>query len=127
MTDHGLTCRALAREHGVTSSYASRVIRLNFLAPDIVEAIIAGTQPVQLDAKTLLGMHEMPLGWTEQKRAAPDRLNSDVHCDNGRRFGAASRCPATECIGTRSGTMRIWPQRNSPQISLQLLPGRLSG
>ena len=68
MTDHGLSCRALAWEHGVTTSYVSRVIRLNFLAPDIVEAIIAGTQPVHLDAKTLLGMHEMPLGWTEQKR-----------------------------------------------------------
>ena len=67
MTEHGLTSGALAQKHGVTSPYASRVVRLAFLAPDIVEAIISGSQPADLDARTLLAMHQMLLGWSEQK------------------------------------------------------------
>ncbi len=67
MTSDGLTPAALAREHGVTSSYVSRLIRLNFLAPDIVDHIISGTQPALLDAKTLLGRHDLPLDWNEQR------------------------------------------------------------
>ncbi|NTZ42565.1 recombinase family protein [Altererythrobacter sp. SALINAS58] len=68
MTSSGLTPAALAREHGVTSSYVSRLVRLNFLAPDILDHIISGTQPAGLDAKTLLNLHDLPLDWDEQKR-----------------------------------------------------------
>ena len=68
MLDRKLTVSALAREQQVTSSYASRVVRLNFLAPKIVEAIATGTQPIDLDAKKLLGLSDLPVAWSEQQR-----------------------------------------------------------
>jgi hypothetical protein len=39
---------------------------LAFLAP-IVEAILAGTQPVDLTAETLTRRADLPLSWSEQK------------------------------------------------------------
>lgn len=68
MQDNDLTPAALAREHGVTSSYVSRVVRLNFLAPPIIAAIVSGDHPASLDAKALLGLSEMPLNWSDQKK-----------------------------------------------------------
>lgn len=68
MNRNGLTPAALGRKHGVTSSYASRLIRLNFLAPEIISAIVSGTQPTALDGKTLLNLSDLPLHWAEQKR-----------------------------------------------------------
>lgn len=40
----------LARAEGVNDPWVSRVVRLNFLAPQIVDAILAGTQPATLNA-----------------------------------------------------------------------------
>ena len=40
---------------------------LAFLAPEIVEAILAGTQPAHLTAETLTKHTDLPLSWTEQK------------------------------------------------------------
>jgi site-specific DNA recombinase len=40
---------------------------LAFLAPDIVEAILAGTQPVDLTAETLARRADLPRSWSEQK------------------------------------------------------------
>jgi len=68
MLEHSLTAAALASRRGLNKSYVSRVIRLNFLAPDIVEAILRGEQPASLDAKTLVGLHDLSLCWAEQKR-----------------------------------------------------------
>jgi hypothetical protein len=67
MNRDAMTVAELARKEGVTRSYASRLIRLNFLAPAIVEAIAAGTQPAHLDAKTLLNLADLPLDWMRQK------------------------------------------------------------
>jgi len=46
----------------------SRVIRLGFLAPKIIEQILAGEQAIELDARTLLRLHTLPLSWEEQER-----------------------------------------------------------
>ena len=43
----------------------SRVIRLNFLAPAIVDAILAGTQPVTLTAAKLRS-NDFPIEWERQ-------------------------------------------------------------
>lgn len=46
-------------------SYIARVLRLTLLAPDIVEAILDGTQPKQL---TLLDIfRSLPADWNEQR------------------------------------------------------------
>lgn len=67
MLDRGLSPAAFAREQGVTSSYVTRLVRLNFLAPRIIESIVSGTQPAVLDAKTLLGQSDLPLDWLRQE------------------------------------------------------------
>jgi len=59
--------RELAESAGVTRPYVSQVLRLAFLAPEIVEAILRGEQPVELTAKGLLG-RDIPLDWSEQRR-----------------------------------------------------------
>lgn len=45
-----------------------RLARLAFLAPDIVAAILHGTQPPLLTARQLLRASELPLSWDEQRR-----------------------------------------------------------
>ena len=44
------------------------MLRLAFLAPDIVEAMIEGTQPPDLTAKRLIRREDLPLDWHEQRR-----------------------------------------------------------
>ena len=62
-----LDLAGLARLFGRSSGYFSRLIRLNYLAPDIVAAIADGTQPSGLDRKTLASAH-IPLDWAIQRR-----------------------------------------------------------
>jgi hypothetical protein len=59
----------IARAERVTSSYVARIVHLAFLAPDIVEAVIDGCQPVELTAKRVGRMLPLPLDWAEQRRA----------------------------------------------------------
>lgn len=60
--------REIAKEERVTGSYVSRVLRLAFLAPDIVEAILDGRHPVDLTAERLLVHQDLPWDWREQRR-----------------------------------------------------------
>ena len=56
---------SIAREEKVNDSWVSRLVRLNFLAPAIVEAILAGTQPASVSA-TSLRTASLPIDWDEQ-------------------------------------------------------------
>jgi site-specific DNA recombinase len=57
----------LAHEKGMGASHFSRLLRLNYLAPDIQAAIIDGTQPASLTRwKILHG--PMPLDWGQQRQ-----------------------------------------------------------
>ena len=50
--------------------YVSRIIRLAFLAPNIVEQIVKGCQPPELTAESLLkDRTQLPLDWESQHRA----------------------------------------------------------
>ncbi|WP_119461065.1 recombinase family protein [Rhodospirillaceae bacterium SYSU D60014] len=60
--------RDLATAEGIARSYIRRVLRVAFLAPDIVEAILDGRQPVELTAERLLRLADLPLDWREQRR-----------------------------------------------------------
>ena len=62
-----LDLAGLAKEFGRSPGYFSRLIRLNYLAPDIIAAIADGTQPPTLDRKTLASAH-IPLDWEIQRR-----------------------------------------------------------
>ena len=57
----------IAEAEGVTRHYVSRLIPLAFLAPDIVETIFSGTQPVHLTAEKLTKHAELPLDWAQQR------------------------------------------------------------
>ena len=63
---HG-TLEELARAKGVAPTYVSRVLRLTLLAPEIVETILDGRQPTELQLDDLL--EAFPLQWEEQKKA----------------------------------------------------------
>ena len=60
---------AVAAEQGISQSYATRLVRLAWLAPDIVEAILGGCQPANLTASRLMQDTRIPTGWQDQRRA----------------------------------------------------------
>jgi hypothetical protein len=59
------SARALAAAVGVHHSYVDRLLRLTLLAPDIVEAIMAGREPSGLSLDKLC---QLPMEWAEQRR-----------------------------------------------------------
>ncbi|MCB1474101.1 MAG: recombinase family protein [Rhodobiaceae bacterium] len=56
----------LARRHGEDRNEISRFLSLAHLAPDIVETILAGTQPVDLTREKLRSLLPLPADWREQ-------------------------------------------------------------
>ena len=54
----------LGRAKGLAPSYVSGILRLTLLAPDIVEAILGGRQPAELQLDELLT--GIPLEWEVQ-------------------------------------------------------------
>jgi len=62
-----LDLAGLAKKFGRSPGYFSRLLRINYLAPDIVAAIVDGTQPPQLDRKALASSN-IPLDWAVQRR-----------------------------------------------------------
>jgi DNA invertase Pin-like site-specific DNA recombinase len=58
----------LATQEGVTDSYLIRVVRLAFLAPQVVEGILAGRLRSGIDAAALMKPGAIPPDWSEQER-----------------------------------------------------------
>ena len=48
-------------------SYVTRLLRLTYLAPDIVTALVEGRQPIELTAKRLMDDTRLPLEWQAQR------------------------------------------------------------
>jgi hypothetical protein len=63
------TISNLAAANGVNASYFTRVLRLAYLAPDIIEAIIEGRQPPELTANKLVRVKNLPIDWPGQREA----------------------------------------------------------
>jgi ParB-like chromosome segregation protein Spo0J len=57
--------RELALVLGVDNSYLARLLRLTLLAPDIVEAVLEGTEPSGLSLDKL---YRAPMDWESQRR-----------------------------------------------------------
>ncbi len=66
MQDQGRSITELAGDAGVSPSYFTRVLRLRFLAPDIVKAILHGRHPRQLTAKHLMSQTGIAKAWPSQ-------------------------------------------------------------
>jgi len=70
VTGRSASMVAIATREGVGKQYVSRLIRLAFLAPELVERIVAGRQPPELTAQSLLTSRvALPLSWAAQKQA----------------------------------------------------------
>ena len=59
------TVGEIATREAINKSYVSRVLRLTLLAPDIVEAILDGRQPVGVTLPMLMG--PFPVEWDRQR------------------------------------------------------------
>jgi hypothetical protein len=67
LEEPSLTLKEIAGEDGISSSYVTRLLRLAFLAPDIVTAILNEKHPPQLTANRLMDDTRLPLDWTAQR------------------------------------------------------------
>ena len=63
-TGHFATIQEIAEAENINPSYISRVLRLTLLAPEIVEAILAGSHPAGLTRAKV--MQPFPLEWQRQ-------------------------------------------------------------
>ncbi len=62
----GLKMREIAKQEGYGDSYATRIIRIAFLSPDITTAILNGTQSPSMTPGTLMRDTKLPLDWKQQ-------------------------------------------------------------
>lgn len=84
LAGHELTIEEVARQEEVGASYAARLIRLAFLATDIVSAMLFGRQPVALTARSLMSDTRLPLGWpSSDLRSASLQLSRAKPCGAG--------------------------------------------
>lgn len=60
--------KQIAVNENVDPSYVTRVLNRAFLAPDIVRAILNGTQPSHLNLKFLKQFKSLPIDWHEQRQ-----------------------------------------------------------
>mgnify|MGYP001381221335 CR=1 FL=1 len=58
------TVREIANAEKINETYVGRVLRLTLLAPQIVEAVLGGSQPAGLQLDVL--MRRFPVAWREQ-------------------------------------------------------------
>jgi DNA invertase Pin-like site-specific DNA recombinase len=58
----------LAAAAGVSKSYFTRVLRLSFLAPDIIDAVLHDRHPITLSAQRLTKLSDLPIAWNEQRQ-----------------------------------------------------------
>jgi DNA invertase Pin-like site-specific DNA recombinase len=63
----GESLATVAKREGLTGSYMTRLVRLSFLSPDIIRAILDGRHPADLTAAKLTRLSKLPLDWAQQK------------------------------------------------------------
>jgi hypothetical protein len=63
-SDDYATVRDLAKAEAINESYLGRILRLTLLAPKIVETILEGRQPANLELDDLL--QQFPIEWDRQ-------------------------------------------------------------
>jgi hypothetical protein len=75
-----LTVEDIAAAEAINASYVSRVLRLTLLAPEIVEAILDGSQPNEITLAVL--MRPFPVEWHAQVKAFAGDEPSTVASDD---------------------------------------------
>jgi len=67
LTGRAQSVTEIARREGVSDRYVWRLMRVGFLSPRIVEAIVDGRQPEELTASTLSQRLDLPALWQAQE------------------------------------------------------------
>jgi len=62
----GITIKDIAERNGTTRQRVSAMVDLAFLAPDLMQSIIAGRQPITLTSEQLV-KSSIPTLWTDQR------------------------------------------------------------
>jgi hypothetical protein len=62
------TVREISQNNGVDESDVSRFLPFAFLAPDIVEAILRGSQPTGITSEKIKRLRNLPKSWEEQRQ-----------------------------------------------------------
>lgn len=65
--DRGSTPAQLASKCNMSVTHFMRVLRVNYLAPDILTAMMDGTQPAELTRRTVIDAN-LPLDWELQRK-----------------------------------------------------------
>ena len=60
--------KEIATSEKVDPTHVTRMLYRAFLTPDIVRAILNGTQPVHFDLKFLKQFRALPIDWTKQRK-----------------------------------------------------------
>jgi len=60
--------KAFAAKHNIDHGDAKNMIPLSYLAPSIVEDILAGHQPADLTARNLKYLSGLPMNWQDQRQ-----------------------------------------------------------
>ena len=107
--------RAIAQAERLTERYVARIIPLAFLAPDITEAILEGSQPQDLTLAKLC--QRLPLAWPEQRRT----LGFAAALEHHRVAPIARPRPA------RHASVSTWPPGTSNERQSALLEKRRPG
>ncbi len=58
----------IAEREGIQTVMVRRACDLAFLSTDVIEAILAGDQPVELNSEAIELAYPLPIGWEEQRR-----------------------------------------------------------
>ena len=67
MRGKGKTITQLANDARVSGSYFTRVLRLNFLASEILKATLRNRHPIDLSATRLVKKTRLPVAWDAQR------------------------------------------------------------
>ncbi len=65
--EHVLTGKAIEPVCSYNRKHLHRLVRISWLAPDIIASILEGRQPIQLTAHHLMRCAEIPMDWNEQR------------------------------------------------------------
>ena len=108
----------------LTSHYSKRhlwqLLRISFLAPDIITAIMDGQQPPSLTGRRLLRVTDLPLDWAGQRRVLGFNYirtaSASGGCESGhqRPGPLPTDIPGAEIVSRRrTGERRLYKSRRS--------------
>lgn len=66
LNSRGMTMGQLAAEEGVCGSHFARLLKVSFLAPDIVTTILRDQHPLELTAKRVSRDTDLAVSWSDQ-------------------------------------------------------------